>query len=587
MRKDIPIFFACDDNFVKFTIVTLKSIMMNASADYNYNVYILNTNISDDNKSLAYSVIEDHSNFNLVFEDVLLYLDSIKTNLPLRDYYSKTTYFRLFISQMHPEYDKAIYIDSDTIVKGDISEFYNNELANNLVGACHEQAMVQTEVYGNYVEKNLGLNRYEFFNAGLLLINCKLFREECVLEQFMDLLTIYDCKVTQDEDYLNIICQNRVLWIVDSWNVEVYEEIKYKPEEINMIHYIMWAKPWHFSNARLQEYFWEYAEMTPVYDDIKKILANYTDEERKRDLLQADKLYQLALDETNKEIKYVNCKHKRKSVDRLIILKKIKEYEMNGRFDEDVEQDPPSRQIQPNEVDYLKKKISSKIKTKYAYHIARKYLNGILKDKKMIVKEIIGAENLRNLDSGAIITCNHFNAFDSFAIQMAYEAGADTKKRKFYRVIREGNYTSFPGFFGFLMRNCYTLPLSSHPKALQQFMKSTNQILKDGNLVLVYPEQSMWWNYKKPKPLKKGAYQFAVKANVPVVPCFITMSESDIIGDDGFNVLEYTIHICKPIYPNEAKNNQENMKHMMDENYSIWKKIYEDTYNEPLVYTTR
>ena len=133
MKKDIPIFFACDDNFVKFTIVTLKSIMMNASTDYNYNVYILNTNISDENKSLAYKVIEDHPNFNLVFEDVVLYLDSIKSNLPLRDYYSKTTYFRLFISQMHPEYDKAIYIDSDTIVKGDISVFYSNKLDNNLV----------------------------------------------------------------------------------------------------------------------------------------------------------------------------------------------------------------------------------------------------------------------------------------------------------------------------------------------------------------------------------------------------------------------------------------------------------------------
>lgn len=204
----------------------------------------------------------------------------------------------------------------------------------------------------------------------------------------------------------------------------------------------------------------------------------------------------------------------------------------------------------------------------------------------MIVKDIIGKENLANLTTGAVMTCNHFNAFDSFAIQMAYEAGADTKKRKFFRVIREGNYTSFPGFFGFLMRNCYTLPLSSNAKALQQFMRATNQLLQDGHLVLVYPEQSMWWNYRKPKPLKKGAYQFAVKSNVPVVPCFITMEDSDLIDEDGFYVQEYTIHISKPIYPDPNKSNSENLKYLMDENYRVWKEIYEKTYKVPLEYTT-
>lgn len=311
MNKVIPIFFACDDAFVKYTMVTMKSIMMNASKEYKYVFYVLHTNISDKYKELTYDVVNQHDNFELIFEDVTPYLESISDRLPLRDYYSKTTYFRLFIAEMHPEYDKAIYIDSDTIVKGNIYDLYNHDLGDNLVGACHEQAMVQTDVYGEYVVKNLGLDRYAYFNAGILVINCDKFREECVLDQFIDLLGIYDCKVTQDEDYLNIICQNRVCWIEDSWNVEVYEQIKYTEEEINMIHYIMWAKPWHFEEARLSDYFWKYAEMTPVYEEIKAVLAAYTDEERKRDLAQADNLYQLAINETIRPDTFINCKKKR------------------------------------------------------------------------------------------------------------------------------------------------------------------------------------------------------------------------------------------------------------------------------------
>lgn len=310
-NKYIPIFFSCDDNFVKYTIVTMKSIMMNASKDENYKMYVLNTNISDKYKDMAFEVVKEHPNFELIFEDVKDYIDSIRDKLPLRDYYSATTYFRLFISEMHPELDKAIYIDSDTIVKGDFAKLYNHDLGNNLVGACHEQAMVQTDVYGKYVEINLGLDRYNYFNAGMLVINCKLFREECILDQFIDLIGIYNCRVTQDEDYLNIICDKRVCWIEDSWNVEVYEEIKYAEEDINMIHYIMWAKPWHFEGARLEQFFWKYAKMTPVYEEIIQVLQTYTDEERARDLKQAEALYQLAIDETNRPDTYVLAKKKR------------------------------------------------------------------------------------------------------------------------------------------------------------------------------------------------------------------------------------------------------------------------------------
>ena len=300
MKKNIvPIFFACDDNFVKFTYITLKSIMENASKEYEYKVYVLNTNISDDMKKMGYEIVSDYSNFELQFSDVTSYLDSIKDRLPLRDYYSKTTYFRLFIAEMYPEYDKAIYIDSDTIVEGDFSKLYNHDLGNNLVGACNEQAMVQTDVYGTYCEKCVGVDRNRFFNAGMLVINCDLFRKEKVLDQFITLLGKVNFAVTQDEDYLNYICQDRVLWIDNSWNVEVYGEIKYRDEEINMIHYIMWAKPWHFDNVRLQDHFWKYAKMLPVYEDVLAILNSYTDEEKKRDLEQADKLAKLAQSEIN------------------------------------------------------------------------------------------------------------------------------------------------------------------------------------------------------------------------------------------------------------------------------------------------
>jgi len=188
------------------------------------------------------------------------------------------------------------------------------------------------------------------------------------------------------------------------------------------------------------------------------------------------------------------------------------------------------------------------------------------------------------LDSGAIVTCNHFNPYDSFSVEKSMRDAGILKKRKLYKVIREGNYTNFPGFFGFIFKYCNTLPLSSVKETMKKFLKACEELLSRGDYILIYPEQSMWWNYRKPKPLKPGAFSIATKNNVPILPVFITMEDSDIIGDDGYPVQEYTIHFSEPIYPDSNKTNKENEKIMMEKNYEIWKKIYEEFYKTPLVY---
>ena len=218
--------------------------------------------------------------------------------------------------------------------------------------------------------------------------------------------------------------------------------------------------------------------------------------------------------------------------------------------------------------------------------MGKKFLDEILKENKLIIKEVKGMENLQNVKTGAVITCNHFNPFDSFAIEKVFRDSGQDKERKLYKVIREGNYTNFPGLYGFFFRNCDTLPLSTNIQTMVEMMKAVDVILQRKDFILIYPEKSMWWNYKKPKPLKNGAYRFAARNNVPVIPIFITMQDSNIIGEDGFFVQEYIINIGKPIYPDETLNEKENTEIMKKQNAEIWKAVYEDFYKMPLEYTT-
>lgn len=276
-----------------------------------------------------------------------------------------------------------------------------------------------------------------------------------------------------------------------------------------------------------------------------------------------------------------------KSQDRLEILDEIDKLEREGKFDVDPEKDPPTIVLTPDNVDYLKTKKYSKIKRRVANKVGEKFLDEILKNNKLIIKQINGIENFKKIDTGAMVTCNHFNPFDSFAVEKAFREAGKVKDKKLFKVIREGNYTNFPGFYGFLFRNCDTLPLSSNKRTMVEFMKAVDIILQRGDWILIYPEQSLWWNYRKPKPLKDGAYKMAARNNVPIIPIFITMEDSNIIGEDGFPVQEYVINIEEPIYPDSNKTEKENTDIMKNKNFEIWKKVYEDFYKIPLQYTTK
>ena len=272
---------------------------------------------------------------------------------------------------------------------------------------------------------------------------------------------------------------------------------------------------------------------------------------------------------------------------RLEVLARIEEYEKKGWFSKDVEEDPPTIPLTPDKVDYLNKKLSNKIATFFVNIVAVRFIKKLVKTGQMIIKDVRGIENYEAIqNSGAILTCNHFNPFDNFAIHyILFNYMYKFNGKVLYKVIREGNYTNCPGIYGFFFRHCNTLPLSANFSTMKNFMAAMKVLLERGEKVLVYAEQGMWWNYRKPRPLTAGAFKFAAESNVPVLPIFITMNDSDKIGGDGFPIQEYTLHFLPAIYPDPDKTVKENMEIMKDKNYAMWKEVYEKEYNMPLTYS--
>lgn len=263
------------------------------------------------------------------------------------------------------------------------------------------------------------------------------------------------------------------------------------------------------------------------------------------------------------------------SKERLDVIQKIKQNEQMGgdNFFNDVENDPPPKTLMPEDVDYLKKKLINKIRNFSCKRLITKMLKKFASERQI---KINGIENLSKVSGGAILTTNHFHPFDSAPIVYALKQAKD--KRKLHIVIREGNY-QIPGLFGYIIKNFNTFPLSSNVKTTMNLNKAIDTVLKKGHFVLVYPEQSMWWNYKKPRKYRVGAYRWACRNNVPVIPCFTAMEDMVEYEDDGLKKQKLTYYIGEPIYPDPNLSVKENAEIMMIKNYDFTISTYEKVYN--------
>ncbi len=278
-NNKITVFYSCDNEYIPYLAVSVFSLIENADANKNYEIVVLQNEISDKNKEIISNMQTE--NVKIRFKDVSDKLKTIADKLSLRDYYSLSIYFRIFIPQMFPNIDKAVYIDCDTVVLSDIAELYNTDLEGNLVAAATDVVVTSDDVFVEYVENAVGVEEAKkYFNSGVMVMNLETMRNEDLLGNFTYLLNTYQFEtVAPDQDYLNVICRNRVKYIDKSWNKMSIDSSN--PENINLVHYNMFFKPWLYDDVLYQEHFWEYAKYTPFYDELKKQLENFGEEGKK------------------------------------------------------------------------------------------------------------------------------------------------------------------------------------------------------------------------------------------------------------------------------------------------------------------
>lgn len=295
-KDEIPIFFSIDDNYVPFFTVAAHSIMDNASKEYNYKFIILNDGLEKTSEEKL-KKLEDE-NFKIEFVNVNEKIKSIENDLSfrLRDYYTNSIYYRIFIPSLFKNYDKALYLDADITVVDDISKLYFEDIGDNMLGVITDGVVNADERLVKYTKEVVGADEGMYFNSGILVMNLKKLREEKIEEKFIYLLSKYNFDtVAPDQDYLNFLCKGSLKYIHIGWDRMPVPDANFDDEDLHLIHYNMFQKPWKYDNVMYEEYFWKYAKKTEYYNDLMKIREGYSDEQKMKDAVAAEEMVQHAL----------------------------------------------------------------------------------------------------------------------------------------------------------------------------------------------------------------------------------------------------------------------------------------------------
>lgn len=295
-NKTVHVFFASDERYLPYLSIALTSLSAHASDEYIYDVKILSEDFSDAALDATRDVIK--GNIEVSVYDLKERLSNIKgrLRLRLRDYYSESIYYRIFIPSLFTDLGRAVYLDSDIILLDDISKLYFSDIGDNLLGAVTDESVIAEPVFCDYVKRQIGVGSpAEYFNSGVLLMNLDGMREAGIESTFLDLLQTHNFNtVAPDQDYLNLLCRGRVHYLSSGWNKHAIPERDIDPSELHLIHFNMFNKPWHYDGVPYEECFWRFARISPYAKLIEIGKREYTEDKKRSDAEGAERLLLLA-----------------------------------------------------------------------------------------------------------------------------------------------------------------------------------------------------------------------------------------------------------------------------------------------------
>lgn len=259
----------CDDAYAMPTMVCIQSIINHAEVRGKLCVHVCSFGLSEKN-------VRAFEKMGTARTNVCVHLfprNSIEEKIERvsqKTHVTTTALIKLELPNYFSNLDKVLYLDSDTIVKGNINDLFCADITDYYLAASFEYwahlINLRYKIHKDHNEKF-------YFNSGVMLLNLRKMREDNISEKLWE----YKLNSTQtklmDQECLNAVCGSAVMPLSIKWNfnpeflveenveeinkvyTEAYLNCQHLFDDVRIIHFVgKMDKPWVYESAKLREY---------------------------------------------------------------------------------------------------------------------------------------------------------------------------------------------------------------------------------------------------------------------------------------------------------------------------------------------
>lgn len=302
-NKIVPIFLTVSNDYIPYAACVIRSITQHTRPNRYYRIILVCNSLSIKNYIKLRRLVTKNCEIQLHKLSRNPYLHTITKFCSSRisggDFYFSPVYFyRFFLPRFFLNYDKAIYLDSDTIILDDIGKLFDIDLGDKVIAATTDTKVAAVPEFQHYVKNYLGVEPKKYANSGILLMDFKKMRKMHYLTIMMDFIRTCDVDlVAPDQCAMNVILKDKILYLDPTWNVQPTKE--QLPKDTKIIHFNLVKKPWLYKNADGEDVFWKVASVTGYNSELIKIRDNFSVKDKRLDQAKTDSLIKKAVELSN------------------------------------------------------------------------------------------------------------------------------------------------------------------------------------------------------------------------------------------------------------------------------------------------
>lgn len=256
LMKKLNVCFTVDEKYIQHFCVAATSLLEN-NLDIIDRLFLIINCPRSDFLERAVNFLENRYKVNV---ECLTIDDSLFENFKITHHFSKAAYFRLLLADILPEdVDKVLYLDSDVVVVGKLSDLLDLDFKNEYYLYAVDHKYKEKDVDRL---RQIGFKGNFYFNSGVMYINLKKWRQDGISKILIENSFRYKEHILWcDQDVLNITFENQ--WGMLGCEYNVYD-ITLCSKNYKILHFVGSSKPWHFMNKHPLKYvYWKYLKMTP------------------------------------------------------------------------------------------------------------------------------------------------------------------------------------------------------------------------------------------------------------------------------------------------------------------------------------